>query len=74
MPHFCKCGADEYICQQCGRIQCSREDDGVWALVPRTGREGNLCTRCFSNINAMSKLNRFLKKKGIIGVDNKPSL
>lgn len=47
MPHFCKCGADEYICQECATIHCSKEEPSKWVHIPRTGREGNMCPTCF---------------------------
>jgi hypothetical protein len=46
MAHFCKCGADEYICQECGRINCSKEQPSRWILVKRMDREGNVCPDC----------------------------
>ncbi len=46
MPHFCECGADEYICQNCGKIECSKENAGRWMYVTRLKREGNVCTPC----------------------------
>lgn len=41
MPHFCKCGADEYICQFCGRVRCSKSRPSEWI----EGR-GNICPDC----------------------------
>lgn len=50
MPHFCKCGGDEYICQVCGKVRCSREQPSKW-LPELTGSEqaGNVCPECFEN-------------------------
>jgi hypothetical protein len=49
MPHFCKCGADEYICQECGTIRCSEDYSPEWLPVARMGgREGNVCPPCFN--------------------------
>lgn len=44
--YFCKCGADEYICQECASIHCSKEEPSKWVFIPRTGREGNMCPKC----------------------------
>jgi len=46
MTHFCKCGGDQYTCQECGLIQCSLEQPSRWIEIKRTGREGNVCPRC----------------------------
>lgn len=47
MPHFCKCGSDEYVCQSCGRAFCSREHPSVWMNpVPGKTYEGNVCPSC----------------------------
>ena len=46
MANFCKCGADEYICQECGGFKCSKEEPSKWMFVKRTAREGNLCEAC----------------------------
>ncbi len=46
MPHFCKCGSDEYICQICGRIRCSREQPSIWGKIPLKDYEGNICPDC----------------------------
>lgn len=54
MPYFCRCGADEYICQVCAKIfcgghaaggsdTCPRYRDAVW--VPGTGNVCRLCQR-----------------------------
>jgi hypothetical protein len=49
MAHFCdKCGADEYICQECGTIRCSADYGPEWLKTERTGREGNVCPPCFN--------------------------
>ena len=50
MPHFCPkagCSADTYICQDCTRILCSKDYPSKRVLIPRTGREGNMCPECF---------------------------
>jgi Zn ribbon nucleic-acid-binding protein len=47
MPHFCKCGSDEYVCQSCGKAFCSREQPSVWMNpVPGKLHEGNVCPGC----------------------------
>lgn len=56
MPHFCsKCGADEYICQKCGKIFCSQEHPSQWR-PDITGHEsaGNVCPWCLE-IHLMEK-------------------
>lgn len=45
MPHFCSCGADEYVCQMCGGIFCSKDYNPVWRKLPR-GSSGNMCPSC----------------------------
>lgn len=63
MSHFCKCGADEYICQQCGKINCLKEMPSRWTEIPRTGREGNMCPECVTDLKAMDvAINAVLKK------------
>lgn len=58
MPHFCnRCGADEYICQSCGKIFCSKEFPGTWMTpVPGKSFNGNICPNC--NKNSKSKEGR----------------
>ena len=50
MPHFCKCGANEYICQVCARIFCSREYPSVWMKIPDKSFSGNVCPKCIEEI------------------------
>ena len=48
MPHFSKCcGADDYICQVCGRIKCSKCNTPEWR-PDITGHKsaGNVCLEC----------------------------
>jgi len=49
MPHFCNCGADEYICQKCAKVLCSKDYPSVWR-PDITGYEsfGNVCPICLS--------------------------
>ena len=56
MPHFCKCGADEYICQECGKINCSKEQPSKWVHIPRMNREGNMCQKCFDEYESFHGL------------------
>lgn len=51
LPHFCSCGADEYICQFCGGIFCSAEQPSVWVeegsdLAVQMKKHGNMCPKC----------------------------
>ena len=48
MPHFCpRCHADEYVCQVCGKVRCSRECPSKWMKpVPGKQFEGNVCPDC----------------------------
>lgn len=46
MANFCKCGADEYICQECGKINCSKEKPSRWIVVKRMDKIGNVCPSC----------------------------
>lgn len=64
MSHFCKCGADEYICQQCGKINCSKETPSQWVEIPRMNdREGNMCPQCVTGLKARdATINAVLKK------------
>jgi len=42
MAHFCNiCGADTYMCQQCGRIRCSEKNPANWF-----DGKGNICKTC----------------------------
>lgn len=59
MPHFCKCGADEYICQVCGRIRCSQEQPGVWGKIPGKSFKGNICPTCQKEIPMEQIVNQF---------------
>jgi hypothetical protein len=50
MGYFCeKCGADEYVCQVCGRICCSKEEPSTWEKIT-IGKNrfinGNMCPDC----------------------------
>jgi hypothetical protein len=49
MPHFSSCcrGADEYICQKCGKIFCSNCHPPEWR-PDITGHKsaGNVCPSC----------------------------
>jgi hypothetical protein len=45
--HFCICGADEYVCQMCGGIFCSKDYKPVWRKLPR-GSSGNMCPSCYT--------------------------
>jgi len=51
MPHFSSCckGADEYICQVCGRIMCSGCKPSSWR-PDITGHKsaGNVCPKCLT--------------------------
>ena len=50
MPDFCeKCNSDTVVCQECGRIVCSKEHDVKWMIVKRSKREGNVCKECQSS-------------------------
>ena len=52
MPHFSSCceGADEYICQCCGQIKCSRCKPPVWRPdITKSEHAGNVCPTCISN-------------------------
>ena len=48
MPHFCSiCGADEYICQKCGRVFCSGENPGQWRPdITENTHAGMVCGAC----------------------------
>lgn len=46
MPHFCECGADEYICQKCARVFCSKDFMPSWETLTPYGRQGNKCPSC----------------------------
>ena len=46
MPHFCNCSADEYICQECGKVKCSVDEPSRWITVKRINRQGNVCADC----------------------------
>jgi hypothetical protein len=45
MPWFCGCGADEYLCQVCGQVRCSKEQPGSWV-----DGVGNVCDSCGNNM------------------------
>jgi hypothetical protein len=45
MPHFCNCGADTYLCQNCCNTKCSKDFPSTWAKITPQ-REGNLCPDC----------------------------
>ena len=65
MPHFCKCGADEYICQECGSINCSKENMPRWATIQRlNGKEGNMCPTCFDEFEG--KWGKYAEKPCIL--------
>lgn len=53
MPHFCpKCGADEVICQRCGRILCSKENKISWRPdISGHASAGNVCQSCVETFN-----------------------
>jgi hypothetical protein len=51
MPYFCTCGADEYVCQECGKVRCSKEQPLKRMTVKRMGREGNVCPDCVEAAN-----------------------
>jgi hypothetical protein len=47
MAHFCdKCGGDEYICQVCARVLCTREQPGKYMRVPGKVFNGMVCQDC----------------------------
>ncbi len=48
MPWFSQCcGADEYICQKCGKIFCSRCHPSQWRKdITRNLSAGNVCPSC----------------------------
>lgn len=63
MAHFCKCGADEYICQECGAIKCSKDEPSKWVTIPRMqGKEGNMCPECFDECE--SNFGIYVERKG----------
>lgn len=55
MANFCKCGADEYVCQVCGKVRCSGNcSEGMpseWMKIPGKGFSGNVCLECILNID-----------------------
>jgi C4-type Zn-finger protein len=60
MPHFCNCGADEFICQTCGTIKCSREDKlfRVPLEFEVGARTRNICETCFSRLREIAIENK----------------
>lgn len=48
MPHFCECcGADEYLCQRCGRVRCSLHKPSQWRVdITDCDSAGNVCPEC----------------------------
>lgn len=63
MPHFCPCGADEYICQVCGNIRCSKDQPSEWLPVARmNGRSGNVCVYCVNGETYPATAERHLQK------------
>jgi len=50
MPHFCKCGADTYICQKCGKVFCSKDYPPEWrADITENKSAGNVCPECVTD-------------------------
>jgi hypothetical protein len=62
MPHFSSCcpGADEYVCQKCGRIKCSGCESPEWEyiLTNELGIDihGNVCPSCVKAANRINGL------------------
>ena len=60
MPHFSSCcpGVDEYICQKCAKIFCSKCQPSVWR-PDITGHKsaGNVCPSCLKNYNKSKEIN-----------------
>ncbi len=46
MPHFCGCGSDTYICQQCARVFCSDTTCPRGRASEWIKGTGNVCARC----------------------------
>ena len=47
MAQFCDCGADQYLCQKCGRIRCSAEEPSEWRTdITKNLNAGNVCPSC----------------------------
>lgn len=49
MPHFSSCcpGADEYVCQVCGKICCSKCEPPEWRTdITKNTSAGNVCPVC----------------------------
>ena len=49
MPWFSKCcGVDEYICQECVKVHCSKCNPSHWEKIIGKAFSGNVCPKCFN--------------------------
>ncbi len=66
MPYFSSCcsGADEYICQKCGKIKCGKCQPSTWR-TDITGHlsAGNVCPTCLKMYEPHKVMNNCLLEK-----------
>jgi hypothetical protein len=56
MPHFDSEGYDTWICQECGRVYSSKNNEPIW-MTPVPGKKfnGNVCKSCYDSMLAQAK-------------------
>lgn len=60
MPYFSSCcpGADEYICQKCGKIKCDKCQPPSWRPdITGYKSAGNVCPTCLKNYEELNNGN-----------------
>jgi hypothetical protein len=46
MPHFCRCGSDTYICQDCAGVFCDNGQCIEYRHSEWIAGTGNVCQHC----------------------------